>query len=196
MPGSTDALYLDNTGTIALHILGSLTVGLRPDYPYGGGGQLFSTNSTLIVDGLLGGLLDDDGTMVIAGGALITTNCSLYVAGSFNNPVNANGLLILSNTAAQARDVTIASASPSSGTLELIGGTMTMSSSLNLGTGFSNASGNLLVANGGLLVVTNGVINSTGPSARVPGGDITVTNATMLARIIGVAICPLRCTVR
>jgi len=180
--GSTDTLYLDNTGTTALHILDSLTIALRPDYPYGGEGQLFSTNSTLIVDGLLGGQLQDNGTMVIAGGLLITTNCSLYVAGSISSPFNTVGLLILSNAVVQTRDVTIASASPSSGTLELIGGTMTMSSSLNIGTGEEQARGSLLVANGALLVVTNGEISTFewGPASD-SGGIITVSNATMLA---------------
>jgi hypothetical protein len=180
--GSTDTLYLDNTGTTALHILNSLTIGLRPDYPYGGGGQLISTNSTLIVDGLLGGLLDDDGMMVFTGGSLITTNCSLYVAGSFDNPFNATGVLIFSNAVVQARDVTIASATPSGGALELIGGKMTLSSSLNLGTGIQNSRGSLLVANGGLLVVTNAAINSEGSFREDSSGIITVTNATLLAR--------------
>jgi hypothetical protein len=180
--GSTDTLYLDNTGTIALHILDGLTIALRPDYPYGGEGQLFSTNSTLIVDGLLGGQLQDNGTMVIAGGSLITTNCSLYVAGSISSPFNTLGLLILSNAVVQARDVTIASASPSIGMLELIGGTMTMSSSLNIGTGEDHARGTLLVADGALLVVTNAGISTFewGPASQ-SGGSITVSNATMLA---------------
>ncbi len=121
--------------------------------------------------------------MVIAGGSLITTNCSLYVAGSISDPFNAVGLLIISNAVVQARDVTIASASPSSGTIELIGGKMTMSSSLNIGTGEEQARGSLLVANGALLVVTNGGMSTFewGPASEL-GGIITVTNATMLAR--------------
>jgi hypothetical protein len=59
--GSTDTLYLDNTGTTALHILGGLAIGISFDN-FGNripaGGELISTNSTLIVDGLLGGQLE------------------------------------------------------------------------------------------------------------------------------------------
>jgi hypothetical protein len=182
LSGSADTLYLDNTGTIGLHILNSLNISLPPDNSSAGDSELISTNSTLIVDGLLGGQLQDNGTMVLTGGFLITTNCSLYVAGSFGNPYNAVGVLILSNTIVQARDVTIASASPSSGTLELIGGTMTLSASLGIGAGENNARGSLLVANGALLVVTNGGIGSGyGDPRSQSGGSITVTNATILA---------------
>ena len=69
-----NTLFLDNTGTIALHILNGLTIGIIPDPPFAGPSELISSNSTLIVDGLLGGQLLDDGTMVIMGGSLITTN--------------------------------------------------------------------------------------------------------------------------
>jgi hypothetical protein len=182
LSGSSDTLYLDNTGTTALHILNSLDISLPPDNSSAGDSELISTNSTLIVDGLLGGQLQDNGTMVLTGGSLITTNCSLYIAGSFGSPYDATGVLIISNGVVEARDVTIASASPSSGTLQLIGGTMTLSSSLNLGTGENDAQGSLLVANGALLVVTNGGIGSSnGDPASQSGGSITVTNATILA---------------
>ncbi len=76
--GINNTLFLDNTGTVPLHILNGLAIGIDPDDPAGAGGmELISTNSTLVVDGLLGGQLEDSGTMVIAGGSLITTNCSL-----------------------------------------------------------------------------------------------------------------------
>src|ERR1035437_5550751 len=69
-----NTLFVDNTGTIALHILNGLTIGIIPDPPFAGPSELISSNSTLIVDGLLCGQLLDDGTMVIMGGSLITTN--------------------------------------------------------------------------------------------------------------------------
>lgn len=171
---STDTLYLDNTGTIALHILDGLTIGISPESIPAGGAELISTNSTLIVDGLLGGQLQDSGTIIITGGSFIATNCSLQVGASY-----ASGLLIISNGAAQARDVSIVGGEDTSGTIEVIGGTMILSSSLALGGSDEGSQGNLLVANGGLLVVTNDTTyigEGFGCS-----GSITITNATMLA---------------
>jgi len=115
--------------------------------------------------------------VVIIGGALITTNCSLLVAGSFEGPYDITGLLIISNGVVEARGVYIALDFPSSGTLELLGGTMTLSSSLTVGTyggTYPGGYGSLLVANGGLLVVTN---DETG----IESGTMTVSNATFLA---------------
>src|ERR1035438_844192 len=89
--GVTSSLFLDPTRSIALHILDGFTIGISPDNSSGGESELISTKSTLIVDGLLGGQLQDNGTMVITGGSLITTNCSLLVGTSFD------GLLIISN---------------------------------------------------------------------------------------------------
>jgi hypothetical protein len=172
-PGSTNTLYLDNTGTIALHILNSFTIGTSPDY-FGGKSELISTNSTLIVDGLLGGQLLDNGTMVITGGSLITTNCSLQVATD-----TTVGLLIISNALVQARDVTVTSGGVSSGTIEVIGGTMTLSGSLTVGNGGQISQSSMLVANGGLLVVTNA---DTFIGAQYEsGGTLTVSNSTFLA---------------
>jgi hypothetical protein len=172
----TDTLYLDNTGTTALHILNDLTIGITFNI-FGdegfGGGVLISTNSTLVVDGLLGGQLVDDGTMVMTGGSLITTNCSLQVAPAFD------GLLIISNGIVQARDVTIVGGG-NTGTIDVIGGTMTLSSSLSVGD--IGALGNLLVANGALLVVTNGETFIGGSSCS---GIVTVSNATFLAAFVG-----------
>jgi hypothetical protein len=175
--GSANTLYLDNTGTIALHILDNLSIGIIT-FPPTGGGILISTNSTLIVDGLMGGQLVDDGTIVIAEGSLITTNCNLQIASDPNSFFPPTGLLILSNAVVQARDVSlgVTSISGSSGTIEIIDGAMTVSSSLTLGLFEESGGGigNLLVANGGLLVVTNG---ETG----VIHGSITVDNADFLA---------------
>jgi hypothetical protein len=178
--GSINTLSLDNTGTIALHILNGLTIGIDPDTPAGAGGmELTSTNSTLIVDGLQGGQLEDNGTMLITGGSLITTNCSLTVGGFFDNAI---GFLLISNAVVQARDVIIAWGDNSSGMIEIIGGTMTLSSSLTVGDGDSflgYSQGSLLVANGALLVVTNG---DTGIAVgNQDGGTMTVSNATFLA---------------
>jgi hypothetical protein len=177
--GNTNTLYLDNTGTIALHILDGLTIEISLN-GFGdedqGGGELISTNSTLIVDGLLGGQLVDDGTMVITDGSLITTNCSLLVAASSYTV----GLLIISNGVVQARDVSIATpGNPASGTIEVIGGTMTLSASLNVGNGGEGSQSSLFVANGGLLVVTNG-FTAIGDGDQ-SSGTMTVSNATFLA---------------
>ena len=141
---------------------------------------MISTNSTLIVDGLLGGQLQDNGTMVIAGGSLITTNCSLQVAPETPSFFPSVGLLIISNGVVQARDVTVAIAPipGSSGMLEVIGGTMTLSSSLTVGDGNGDSEGghgSLWVANGGLLVVTNGF-------TRIESGTMTITNASFLGK--------------
>jgi hypothetical protein len=171
--GGTDTLYLDNTGTIALHILNSLIIGSTETPPGGGGSELISVNSKLIVDGLLGGLLQDNGTMVIMGGSVITTNCTLQIEPSF-----AAGLLIISNGVVRARDVSIDVGEGGSGTIEVIGGVMTLSSSLSLG-GHNGLQATLFVANGGLLVVTNGPTYIGNGSEC--SGSITVTNATLLA---------------
>jgi hypothetical protein len=172
--GSTDSLYLDDTGTSTLHILDGLTIGISPDSLPAGGAELISTNSTLIVDGLLGGQLQDSGTMVITGGSLITTNCSLQVGAS-----SAGGLLIISNGLVQARDVSIVGGEESIGTIEVIGGTMNLSSFLSLGGSDEGSQGNLLVANGGLFVATNDT-TYIGEGFEC-SASIMVTNATMLA---------------
>src|ERR1017187_1883709 len=177
--GSTDTLDLDNTGTNALEILDGLAIGITLDNSASGGSVLISTNSTLIVDGLLGGQLQDNGTMTIVGGSLITTNCSLQVAPETSSFFPSVGQLILSNSVVQARDVTLAVAtvSGSSGTIEVIGGSVTLSSSLTVGDGNGDPGGGrgcLLVADGATLVVTNDL-------TRIESGTMTVTNASFLA---------------
>ena len=182
--GVRNKLFLHNTGTIALHILNALTIG-STDGPAGGRSQLISTKSTLIVDGLLGGQLQDNGTMVIRGGSLITTNCSLQVAASFSTLSPTIGLLILSDAVVQARDITITSttsASLSSGRIEVIGGVLTLSSSLTVGNGFENSASSMLVANQGLLVVTNDETDIGG--FDISSGNLTVSNASFLAKDI------------
>jgi len=179
-PSGTDTLYLDDTGATALHILNSLIIGISFN-SFGdedpGGGALISSNSTLIVDGLLGGQLVDDGTMVFTGGSLITTNCSLQVGTAFA------GLLIISNGIVQARDVAVVAGESTIGTIEAVGGTMTLSSSLTVGADTPNSQDSFLVANGGLLVVTNGETFMGGSHSG--GGTMTVSNATFLAADVG-----------
>jgi len=171
--GSTDTLYLDNTGTIALQVLNGLTIGIGPSNTSGGGSGLISSNSTLIVDGLLGGQLQDEGTMVAAGGTLITTNCSLLVSASFAPAV---GLLIISNAIVHSRDVNIGESG--SGMIQVIGGTMTLSSSLSV-DGIQQSQGSLLVANGSMFVVTNG---STDIGGEIDSGaTLAVSNASFHA---------------
>ena len=177
--GVRNTLFLHNTGTVALHILNGLTIGISPDYPSIGRSKLISAKSTLIVDGLRGGQLQDNGTMVIIGGSLITTNCSLQVAASSLSSYPAVGLLIIDKGVVQARDVTITSGGPASGRIEVIGGKMTLSSSLTVGNGFENSPGSFLVANRGRLVVTN---DETDIGAGFQSsGTMTVSDASFLA---------------
>src|ERR1017187_7929494 len=171
---STDALYLDNTGTFALHILNSLTIGITFNEfgdEFSIGGELISTNSTLIIDGLSGGQIQDNGTIVITGGSLIATNCSLKLAVSADN--TSSGFLSISNSVVQARDVTVAT-NPGSGSggIEVIGGTMTVSANLGLGAGNGGGYGSLLVANGGFFTVDG--------STYIASGYMTVTSASFL----------------
>jgi len=175
---AVDILYLDNTGTAALHILNGLTIG-NVGGPPGGVAVLISTNSKLIVDGLVGGQLQDNGTIAIAGGSLITTNCSLQVAVPSNNSV---GLLTISNAIVRARDITIASGTPSIGTIELVGGTMTLSSSLIVGAGEVGSRGSMLVANASLVITNGGTSIGDGDGSY---GIVTLTNSTMLASSMG-----------
>ena len=179
--GVRNRLFLHNTGTIVLHILNALTIG-DTDGPPGGQSQLISFKSTLIIDGLSGGQLQDNGTLVIAGGTLIATNCSLQVAASLSSLHPTLGLLVISNAVVMARDVTITSttsASLSSGRIDVIGGIMTLSSFLNVGDGFENSPGSMLVADGGLLVVTNDETDIGGFDES--SGNLTVSNASFLA---------------
>ena len=180
--GSINTLFLDNTGTIALHILNGLTIGIDFDDPFdAGGSELIVSNSTLMVDGLLGGELEDGGTMVVAGGSLIATNCSLLVAAIFDP---GGGLLIVSNGVVQARDVTVTSFDAGIGRVEVIGGIVTLSSSLTVG-GSPESHGSLLVANGGLLVVTN---NTTLVGSGMNSDEIlTVSNASFLAADVSIS---------
>jgi hypothetical protein len=183
--GVNNTLFLHNTGTIALHILNALTIGLIPDGSPGGGAELISAGSTLTVDGLLGGQLQDNGTLVITGGSLITTNCSLLVASSSLSFSPSVGLLIISNAQVQARDITITSSSSeslSSGRIEVVGGRMTLTSFLAVGNGFENSQGSFFVANGGLLVVTNNETDIGG--SYESSGILTVSNANFFANDI------------
>jgi hypothetical protein len=163
--GGIDTLYIDDTGTIALHILDGLTVGTTD-----GGSELIGSNSTVIVDGLRGGQLQDASTMVITSGLLITTNCSILISAPSSA---ATGLLILSNAVVQARDIIIGESG--NGTMEIIGGTITLSSSLSI-DGIQQSQGNLLVADGGLLVVTNGNTDIGGEIDS--GATLVVSNAS------------------
>ena len=130
----------------------------------------------LIVDGLLGGKLEDDGTLIIIGGSLIATNSSFRVAGGDHNN---QGILIISNANVQAGDLNIAIGDQGEGTVEVIGGAMTLSSSLTVGDSEDGAGGSMLVANGALLVATNGDTNIGG--FLQSSGTMTVTDSSFLA---------------
>ena len=173
-------MYLDNTGASALHILNDLSIGFNPNGLFGGGSTVISSNSTLIVDGLLGGQLSDDGTLVIAGGSLITTNCGIQVGVSLiEGCCKPSGILIVSNAVLQAQGITIGAYYDSGGYVGVIGGTMTLSSSLLVGNEEYGAGGSMLVANGAWLVVTNGDTDIGG--IYQSAGTMTVTGSTFFA---------------
>jgi hypothetical protein len=125
--GAANVLYLDNTGTTALHVLNGLHVG---GLHLGGSGTLIASNSTLIVDGSLGDKLENDGTMVFVGGMLVTTNCNMQV-GNFDV---APGLLILSNAVLLGRDLSLGgpniNGGGGGGNIVVSGGTVTLSSTI------------------------------------------------------------------
>jgi hypothetical protein len=177
--GCTDSLYLNNTGAIAMRILNSLAVGVSCDNTAAGGSALITTNSTVIVDGLSGGQLVDNGTIAIIDGALITTNCPLEIGASVSSFSSAAGFLLISNSIGRARDVTITSGDSSGGEIEIIGGMMSLSSFLSVGDGLANSFSSMLVANGGFLVVTNDETDIGG--FYESSGSLTVSDATFLA---------------
>jgi hypothetical protein len=174
--GSSDTLYLDNTGTIALHILNGLAIGMNLSTFPSGGSVLISSNSSLTIDGVVGGQLQDDGTIVIAGGSLVTTNCSIQLGDPIGLFANVS-VLSISNAIVQARDVSVSPGESSSGTIEIFGGKMTLTSTLDVGDGIDFSQGSFLVANGGLLVVTN---SETFMGGIESSGTMTVSNATFL----------------
>ncbi len=177
---ATNTLYLDNTGTVALHLIDSLTVG---GYPINGQGlysQLVSTNSTLIVDGALGGQVDiNEGAVQIVGGSFVVTNTPLVIGASDS----ATADFIISNGFAQLQEVICGTGDGSSGSIQVIGGTMIVNSSLDLGFGGSSE-GDLEVSGAGMAVITNGSVSLGNGSYS--HGSITVTGAVLLARDIGV----------
>ena len=172
----TNTLFLNNIDTNVLHIVDGLMVG-ADDPPNAGIGLslLISTNSTLLVGGVMGGpLAIHDGIMEIVGGTLSVTNSTLSVAASDSSV----GRLILSNGLVQAQGVVIGGAFHADGTIEITGGTMTLSSSLRLGIDV-RSSGHLAITGDGLFVITN-ASTFVGYDSECDG-DITISNATMLA---------------
>ena len=142
--GSTNTLYLDNTGTngTTRSAKNDLSVWLQSYHgPPAGASSVISSNSTLIVDGELGGALEDDGTLVFIGGSLITTNSSIEVGVSVYDLGEPAGLLIISNAVVQALNLGIATKEPSIGTVDLFGGTMTLSSTLTIDNNFLSRTG-------------------------------------------------------
>jgi hypothetical protein len=169
--GVTNTLMLNKVDDMELHVLNGLTLGNSPPV---GESELISSKSTLVVDGLLGGELLDDGVMLITGGSLIATNCSIQVGTD-----TAIGVLTISKAVVLARDLTITSGGLSSGSVVVAGGTMTLSSFLTVGNGFFNSPGSLLLANDTVLVVTNGETDIGGLSES--SGSMTVSDATFFA---------------
>jgi len=173
--GATNTLCLSNIGTTALHILNGLTIGLAPS----GIGIVLVSNSTLVVDEISGDPIEDDGLMGISDSAsLIATSCTLRVAAQDSSLF---GDLSISNAIVQARDVVIGnnSAHGTSASTELVGGTMNLSEGLAISAVGYYSQASFLVANGGMLTVTNGPIClATGSYCA---GNLTVSNATLLA---------------
>jgi len=181
--GTTNTLWLNNTGTVALHVLNTLNISLNfneyGDLMSGEGGALIASNSTLIVDGSL----ENNGTLIVTGGKLITTNGSLQVT-PFGDVSSAPGLLLISNAVVQARDVGVYGGVywgiVSNGTLDVFGGTMTLSSTLTIGFGEdSGQEGSVLVANGGKLVINNA-------ETDIAAGIMTVENSVFLGDDVSV----------
>ena len=173
----SNKLFLNNAGTTrALHVLNELAIGYHFLFTLNFGSVIL-TNSALVVDGVLGGDLGDDGQMWLTDSSLVTTNCSLWVG-----RVNAVASLVASNCVIEARDLTIAEAeSPGgSGAVEIDGGTISFSSVVVIATGGGAPIGTMLVSGGATCVVTNGGI-CVGGSDQGGSGMLTVTNATLLA---------------
>ena len=106
---------------------------------------------------------------------MTVTNCSLVLG--FDSP---GGTLTITNGGlVEARDVT--DGDNAAGSIQIAGGTISLSSSLILGGG--SGSGSLALTDGGILVVTNGTTWVTFGSSY---STITVSNAIMLAADVNV----------
>ncbi len=180
---ATNVLYLDNTGTVALHIRDGLTVGY--DEPFDENvtsSQFISSNSTLIVDGVSGGQLHiNEGSMEIINSSMTVTNTALQVGATDF----ADGSHYRLHSFVQAQQVVAGNGANSGGSIQIIGGTMILSSSLGLGSD-DTSSGGLDVTSGGLCIITNGtILAGNGYSS---GGSVTVSNATLLGRDMGLVL--------
>ncbi len=165
-----NTLFLNNSGTLVpLEVLDDLIIS--------NGGVLLISNSVLIVDGVSGGSLSDDGTMVLdgAGGNLITTNVEVDVGDT------DTGQMTVSNGTWLALDVTVGLNAGSSGTLTIAGGTLLSSnvfiSILDGSTGtIWMTAGQLIATNellvggvAGQMILSNGTVST--PALFVPGSE-------------------------
>ena len=179
--GVTNTLYLNNTGSITVHILDGLSVG--DDEPFDEDSTasiLISTNSALLIDGVLGDPFNiNDGSVTILGGSLTVTNSPLLIGASDE----AVASLTISNATTQLQEIVAGNAGTTTANIQLLGGITTVNSSLTLGSN-DVSSGNLTLTCGGLLVVTNAPIFIGGGESS--NGSLILSNATALAADISI----------
>jgi hypothetical protein len=156
---TSNTLLLNKAGTITpLRVLNNLAIN--------SGGVLVITNSALLVNGLAGGGIGDDGAVSLNSGSLLITNAATVVGvvgqGSF---INRGGTWL-------ALDVFVGDFPGARGMVVFAAGTNTLSGFLDLGN-YGGSTGTVLVTDG-LLVVTNGIHVGDGGV-----GQMTVSNGTV-----------------
>ena len=163
-----NTLYLTNAGTVTpLRILRNLSLSAR--------GAIAITGSVLRVDGLNGGFLSDDGTVTLDTGTIITTNLTAYIGDGATGQFTVHSGTWLGSAAV------VGSASGSSGVLAINGGSVTLSSSLEIG-----ASGV------GAIFLSGGQLNETNETyvGEDNLGQMTVSNGTWVAGNVYLGLLP------
>lgn len=153
----------NNTTTTVVHVSGLLAV--------------TNLNSTASLS--LGQGAASLGRLIVSGAAT-TARVDTLIIGS-----SGIGLMTVSNSAFQVRNVTVGSLAGSSGTMALAGGSTKVASNLVVAIA-ANSTGTVSLTSGSL-VVTNGTFGVGNSGTVVGGGGVgqaTVSNATMLASTI------------
>ncbi len=118
---------------------------------------------------------------LIVSGAATTARVDTLIIGN-----SGIGLMTVSNSAIQVRNVTVGSLAGSRGTMAVAGGSTKVASNLVVAT-TANSTGNVVVTSGGTLAVTNAVLGVGNTGTVVGGGgvgDVMVSNGTVLASTI------------
>ena len=154
--GSTNTLFLNgmNDWGVAkpVEILNALTID--------SGALLVITDSTLQVDGLLGGALSVDGTVTMLNGQIVTTNASFIVG---NQSV---GSFTMYGGTSAARDVTVAANIGAGGLLSIAGGALTATSLTVINTAGS------IVLSSGSLSSAGAIFNNGSPFVDGDGSHV------------------------